>query len=888
MPRLQGGGRLRFGLDQRRRWSVWYQGVDAPVPLLQDAELGAWIGDRLVTLADLEDITEGTRRPPGGDALVLRGRAAGVVLEAEFAWETGAAAAPCGAVTLRFFPDRALPSIRGVRFANLPETAVVPGAAPLLALVNGFQSTDGTRIERIRTGMPSITSAAACGLSRGGMGLGLVFDPAEPGDGRVRFEDGQMEIASDWRPARPLFPQGDAATLRIACDPTGDGVSALHAVLTPASPVDLERLSAAAAPVGWSSRSALEGHVTEDDVIANLELCARTFDRRHFRLIQVDDGYERAAGDWETNVRFPHGHRWLTDRIHAHGLQAGLWLAPFAVSEASGVPATHAAWLLRQERTPIVFATRDAWGGRVFGLDGAHTGVQEWLFELGRRVVRDWGYDYVKADLLGLACHGDAHAGGLTQAEAYRRGLAALRDGLGADTYLLGADAPLQHGAGLVSGMRIGPDVSPTWGSIQSGARAAAHRAYYHRGTWINDPDCLVVRPPLEEKEARVWTSVVALSGGATILADDLTKLPAERLALLHRAIPAAPGGRPVGVLREEQEIAPAVTSGGTVYPMAGVWRFRTGDDVAYAAPGFDDAVWETIAVPSTWEATGRPDYDGFAWYRLRFTLPPGGASEGAWLDLGKLDDADETFINGTLVGRTGVFPPAFASDRAAYRRYAIPAGMLTWGAENVLAIRVFDGGGAGGFWSARRDRPADAWVSEGRAGWWTLALFNWDDAPRKVSLPLASAGIRGERFHAHDVWGERPLPEVTATVEAEVAGHDVLVVALRAVSTRAQVLASSRHVVQGALDILEEEWDQPTRTLRVKSGALGARPYTVTVAVPKGLVQGACTADVPCNTHQLPTGHLVLEWPGSETVQEISWTVRFRTLPRAPRAPAR
>jgi hypothetical protein len=163
------------------------------------------------------------------------------------------------------------------------------------------------------------------------------------------------------------------------------------------------------------------------------------------------------------------------------------------------------------------------------------------------------------------------------------------------------------------------------------------------------------------------------------------------------------------------------------------------------------------------------------------------------------------------------------------------------------------------------------------------LALCNWDDTPRRVSLPLAGAGIRGERFLTYDVWGERPLPDVTTAIEAEVAAHDVVVVAVRPVTTRAQVLASSRHVVQGAVDILEEEWDQPTRTLRVKSGALDARPYTVTVAVPKGLVPGACTADVPCNTHRLPSGHLVLEWPGSATVQEISWTVRFRAAPRAP-----
>ena len=875
------GGRLRFSLDQQRRWSVWYQGADDRIPLLQDAELGAWIGDRLVTLADLEDITEGTRQPPGGDALVLRGRAAGVYLEAEFAWETGAVAAPRGAVTLRFYPDRELPTIRGVRFADLAEPAALPGATPLLALVNAFPSGGGVRIQRVTAAMPAALSHGVTALARGNGSLGLSFDPGEAGDGRVRYEAGRLEAASEWRPARPLFPQGDAATLRIAFDPTGDMLSALRALLTPPSLVDQEMLATTPAPVGWSTRSELGARVTEDDVVANLDLATRTFDRHQFRLIHLDDGYQRAAGDWETNSRFPHGHRWLTDRIHAQGLQAGLWLAPFAVSESASVTAAHPEWLLRRERTPIVFATRDTWGGRVFALDGAHRGVQEWLFELGRRVVRDWGYDAVHADLLEWACEGDAYAGGLTRAEAYRRGLAAFHDGLGADTFLLGCAAPLQHAGGLVSGLRVGPDVTPTWGGLQAAARTAGLRSFYHRTRWVNHPGSLIARAPLQLAEARVWTSLVALTGGATMLGDDLTKLPAERLAVLRRAIPpVATGGRPVNAVREDVDVAPAITAGETAHPLAGTWRFRTGDDRAYAVSGFDDSVWETISVPGAWEQNGRPEYDGFAWYRLRFTLPAAGAQPpaGAVLELGKLGDVDETFVNGTTLGQTGVFPPSFAGDQHAYRRYAIPADTLIWGGENVLAIRVFDGGDVGGLWSTSRDRPADVWVAEGRENWWTLGVFNWDDTPRKMSVPLAAAGLRGERFHAYDVWGERALSDVTTTLDVEVPGRDVMIVALRPASTaRAQLLGTSRHVVQGAVDIVDEQWDAGTRSLQVTSGRLDGRPYAVTVTVPRGSTPGPCTSDVACTTRRLATGQLVIEWPAAATARDLKWSVRFR-----------
>src|SRR5437016_1356462 len=87
-------GRLRFELDDHRRWSLWYYGDGSPVPVVRGAEIVAWVGDRPLTLAELEDSTVGSRRPPGGDAVVVRGRAAGVWVEAELLTAGGASTAP--------------------------------------------------------------------------------------------------------------------------------------------------------------------------------------------------------------------------------------------------------------------------------------------------------------------------------------------------------------------------------------------------------------------------------------------------------------------------------------------------------------------------------------------------------------------------------------------------------------------------------------------------------------------------------------------------------------------------------------------------------------------------------------------------------------------------
>ncbi len=624
--------------------------------------------------------------------------------------------------------------------------------------------------------------------------------------------------------------------------------------------------------------------------MTNLEFCTAHFDRRFLRTIQIDDGYQRAAGDWDTNEKFPHGHRWLTDQIHSRGFQAGVWIAPFAVTARSGIPTAHPNWLLMHDGAPLVLGDNAGWGGTVYGLDGAHPEVQAWLHALARRVVRDWGYEFLKIDFLQYATAGDAHADGATHAEAYRAGLAAIRDGLGTEAFLLGCGAPLQHAVGAVNGMRIGGDVDASWGGIQGPARAAARRRFYHRATWYNDPGCLVVRAPLAPAEARVWTSLVALSGGMTVFSEDLPKLPPDRVALLQRAIPAAPvTGRAADMGPAPPEIAPAIViEESDVVPLSGPWKFRTGDHPAYAAPDYDDDAWESSSLPAAWEEAGHPTYDGYAWYRTRFTLPfpspehtSGRLDLAVALELGRIDDVDATFVNGIQVGQRGDFPPSYRSEWWTFRRYPVPAGALNWGGENVLAIRVYDGGGSGGFWSARRDPPPVYWAVEGAPRWWTVLLVNWDDEPRDLSLSLRSLGISGGPWHSYDVWADIPLPDTTERLTTRLAPHAAWVVALRPTVAYPQVVGTTRHVVQGAVDLSTETWDAATRTLKGKSVNLDGRPYAVTIAVPLGMRPDLCKTEFPCTVNRIPSGHVVVEWPGGSVGKDIEWALGFRKTAR-------
>lgn len=130
---------------------------------------------------------------------------------------------------------------------------------------------------------------------------------------------------------------------------------------------------------------------------------------------------------------------------------------------------------------------------------------------------------------------------------------------------------------------------------------------------------------------------------------------------------------------------------------LAGKWRFEIGDDRTYAEPDFDDASWEPIEVPNMWENEGYPGYDGFAWYRIRFYLPNSLKNKTLYLQLGFIDDIDETFVNGIRVGGEGEFPPNPETAYNMRRLYALDKSLLFFGRENLIAVRVYDyhlGGG--------------------------------------------------------------------------------------------------------------------------------------------------------------------------------------------------
>ena len=409
----------------------------------------------------------------------------------------------------------------------------------------------------------------------------------------------------------------------------GSDGEALLAAWAAAAGAAMQARVAERAPVGWCSWYYYFTRVREADVVENLEPLAGLRERVPCDYVMVDDGYQRAVGDWlEANAKFPHGMRWLAQRIRAAGFDAGIWTAPFLVRPEARLFHERPDWLLR---TAAGRPRRACWnpmwsaGRPAYALDTTHPGVLEWLSELARTLVHQWGYRVLKLDFLyAAALPGVRFDAGATRAQALRRGLQAIRDGAGDGAFLLGCGCPLGPAVGLVDGMRIGADVAPFWSNwlsrgplrgrhgvaTQHAIRNTLTRAFMHRRLWLNDPDCLMVRSEqtrLNADEVRSLASVVGLSDGMLVVSDRIDALREERRAVLEQAyelsggtarVPDLFGGDPPDLVRCAYEDGEVV----------GVFNFSdrpAARTVEIAAPVAGDAVREL------WSDELLPVHDG-------------------------------------------------------------------------------------------------------------------------------------------------------------------------------------------------------------------------------------------------------------------------------------
>ncbi|KKD05514.1 glycoside hydrolase family 36 protein [Streptomyces sp. WM6386] len=282
------------------------------------------------------------------------------------------------------------------------------------------------------------------------------------------------------------------------------------------------------APTVWCSWYEYFTQVTEDDIHENL----RAMDTLELPIdvVQIDDGYQKALGDWLTLSGRFRSRQDIADAIRARGRRAGIWTAPFLVDPASDLAAEHPDWLVKNLDGGFLHAGRN-WGHDLSVLDTTHPEAAAYLTDVFR-TLRAEGYDYFKVDFLYAGALEGVRHSDADPLTAYRQGIELIREAIGEDAYLLGCGAPLLASIGLFDAMRVSPDTAPhrrpeADDYSQPGQDPAEFtgvgRQWQHGRFWVNDPDCLMARPAVETRER--WAAHVEATGGLMASSDRLLSL---------------------------------------------------------------------------------------------------------------------------------------------------------------------------------------------------------------------------------------------------------------------------------------------------------------------------------------------------------------------------
>jgi alpha-galactosidase len=480
------------------------------------------------------------------------------------------------------------------------EAVVGAGADRLAVLRNGYQSWSGTRVQRLgetdldpafsflrvlhtdprhpaagRSGVVRSDLFTALKNARSGeiLCLGFVSSADSLGAVLVRHDEERLlalDATCDFD--NVVLPPGGRLVSESLWMAAGRDEQALLERWAETLGRTMKARTDDSSPVGWCSWYEDFGRVNEDAVLRNLDAVSRIEGGLPFDYVMVDDGWQKSIGDWlEWNGKFPHGMPQLAEHIRSRALHPGIWLAPFLARPESDVFRSHRDWFVRAPGGgPLPAAWNPAWGWRrpAYALDTTKPAVQEWLAELARALVHDWGYPILKLDFLfAAALPGEREDGGATRAQALRRGLEAIRAGAGDEAFLIGCGCPLGPAVGVVDAMRIGPDVAPHWTNWLSrgplrgrhgvatlhALRSVLLRSFLHRRLWLNDPDCILARAArsrLSLEEVRTLATAVGLSGGLFVVGDRIDRLPDDRLAVLRTAHGFSSGrSRTVGLL---------------------------------------------------------------------------------------------------------------------------------------------------------------------------------------------------------------------------------------------------------------------------------------------------------------------------------------------------
>ncbi len=303
-------------------------------------------------------------------------------------------------------------------------------------------------------------------------------------------------------------------------------------------------------PAGWESWYNHYSNINQSLINEDLKsLCETqnliTDGNFSSRIFQIDDGWEKALGDWQIREdRFPDGFKEITSKIEEKNFIPGLWLAPFIIDSRSETAKLHPDWLLRDKNGKLVPAGYNPlWGknGTFYCLDLSLDEVISHLDNLMNTIINNWGFRYIKLDFLYAGMLYGDYAQKTASYKIYSRAIKILTSRTqttsGRPVAYLGCGAPFELSFSNLPLSRIGCDTFEKWTNpllrlLNWNGRNEAYlnvkdtlgHAMWNRIVFMCDPDVVFIRTQnctLNENQKYLIAGINTLFGCQLMYSDD-------------------------------------------------------------------------------------------------------------------------------------------------------------------------------------------------------------------------------------------------------------------------------------------------------------------------------------------------------------------------------
>ncbi len=184
---------------------------------------------------------------------------------------------------------------------------------------------------------------------------------------------------------------------------------------------------------------------------------------------------------------------------------------------------------------------------------------------------------------------------------------------------------------------------------------------------------------------------------------------------------------------------------------------------------------------------------------------------------------------------------------------------------------------------------PARVWhltVGAGEQRKDVIGMFNWDDKQSKsviVNLDKLDLPGHGKRhFIGFDYWANKFVRTSIGNMKVELRPSSCKIISIRKWHDRPVIVSTSRHITQGIVDVMEEEWNEQAMILSGKSKVVGEDPYEIRILTPTRewqavrvkVSEGDRRASVTAGIKQKVLGvRVTIKSPEN---REVSWEVAF------------